>query len=500
MNGDWKIKKISKNEYKIKTTYEDSIEETQNISIKINSSQVVSVTNATLEVSEYSSSLNEMDIDSNSKFYKERKSSRIVFGIFTAFFIICSLIISNFALLWIFISYIQLLMYIVLSSVPIGSRSKGLLVGMRFYNFFPNVFKLFLPDGKDLDFEHAEDLGYDGDFFIVNIGEILLLFAIFLIFFLGAFIIKALVDRRKIVNRIVVKYHGIILDYFRFNIPLRFVLIFYIEFCVTTFLALRSLEFKGAVESANAIISILVCILLVFGTLLIFFRIIMKYNKSEIDEEIDSNIGVLCNEIKSSKGFWRRYYYLIFSIRRVIFSIILIALKGYGTAQMVLIVIMNLVMISYLFIAKPFKDNVMNYYNILNEISISVIFILLSIFIKDISDSSIKKLDLSIFCLIYIFYAVQVLFCILYVLNVRKQVAHLNKTKNQTADNLMKTGRIEVHHLKDNKNSLEISRPEVQEWIDIPSKDNAEPDMQERQNTPLKGAASSLDNKGNDSD
>ena len=50
--------------------------------------------------------------------------------------------------------------------------------------------------------------------------------------------------------------------------------------------------------------------------------------------------------------------------------------------------------------AKSYKDKAMNYYNIFNEIFTSVIFILFIIFTKDLSDSSIIKLDLSLFCLI----------------------------------------------------------------------------------------------------
>ena len=422
VDGNWKIKKISDNEYKIKISYKNSVKETQKISVTINSTNAVSVTNATLNVSEYSSSLNEMGIGKDIKFYNARKSSRIVFATFTVFFIVCSLLTSNFALLWIFISYIQLLMYIVLSSVPIGSRSKGLLVGMRFYNFFPNVFKMFLPDGKNLNFKYSEDFGYDGEFFLVNIGEILLLFIVFSFLFLITLVIEILVKKEKIVNTHIVKYNRIILDYFKFIIPIRFLLIFYAEFCVATFLALRNLEFKDSIESANGVISIFVCVFLVVGGLLIFFSIIFKYNKKiEKEEQIDQNIGVLCNEIDSSKGYLSNIYFLVFSLRRVVFAIILIASKGNGILQMVLIVFMNCVIILYLFTTKPFKDKYMNYYNITNEISTSVIFILLSIFVKDISDSSINQLDLTIFCLIYVFYAIQILLCIWYLRDVRRR-------------------------------------------------------------------------------
>ena len=54
---------------------------------------------------------------------------------------------------------------------------------------------------------------------------------------------------------------------------------------------------------------------------------------------------------------------------------------------------MNYGIILHLLILKPFKDKAMDYYNIFNELSVSTILIILSIFIKNLSDSSINKLD-----------------------------------------------------------------------------------------------------------
>ena len=206
----------------------------------------------------------------------------------------------------------------------------------------------------------------------------------------------------------------------------------------------------------------------------------MKFNKnSPNNEKIDNNIGDLCNDIDSSKGILCKLYYVIFSIRRVIFSIILIALKGYGIIQMALIVAMNFGIILYLLITKPFKDNAMNYYNIFNEILTSVIFIILSIFLIDISDISTNQLDLGAFYLIYVFYAIQALICIGYVVKTIRKSAHLNKSKSKTIAIVFQSDEAEVFKLNDNRSSMEISRLEVYE----------------ENNTPLKNASSNLEKK-----
>ena len=231
---------------------------------------------------------------------------------------------------------------------------------------------------------------------------------------------------------------------------------FYVELCVATFLSIRNLEFKGIYGIINCAISIFMCALLI-GVLVIFWIIITKANKKrDNQEEFDKKFGALYIELDSDKKYLSDFYYLIFTIRGAILILILFTLNGFGIFQMILIIILNFASVLYLLIGKPFKLDAMNFCSIMNEMSMSIIFIMMIIFVSDISRKLYDKLDLGLFYLIYGVFGFQSLICIGYLIKVFKEKVRLRKSKTQTLPATNPFEQSEIDRLNENRNSIEI--------------------------------------------
>ena len=167
----------------------------------------------------------------------------------------------------------------------------------------------------------------------------------------------------------------------------------------------RTLQFRSKSEWADFFVSILF-LLAVFSMPFWHFRFIMKYRKAKETAHFRKNKSVLTFFQESNMGFKlffddfkdtfkRQQFFLMFLTGRdLIFSLILTTMFDHPLPQMIIWLALNIGMMIYLFLYKPFK-NLFNlvqqvFYEILLFVALIVLLILISLDMRNSADMTTR--------------------------------------------------------------------------------------------------------------
>ena len=164
------IEKLNDSEYILILSFNDVVK--KGSKIEINLKNIYSVNRSGLNKTFFEFTL---EGDQYEFYLKEAENSS---KILTVSITIASISISMFnpssASLWSFISCIQILSFIALSTIDLPPKFYGFLRGLQSYIIFPNIFDYFISDreGK-YPYKQAYEFGYKNHLFLKNVGELI---------------------------------------------------------------------------------------------------------------------------------------------------------------------------------------------------------------------------------------------------------------------------------------------------------------------------------------
>ena len=154
-----------------------------------------------------------------------------------------SLFNPNLASLWSFLSCMQLLCFIYLFNIPMANSTRGLLLGLRNYMIFPNVFAYLGFNGIDHQFGRAKELGFKDNLVLMNVGSV---FSILLSGLVTYFVVK-LVERIVRIfskTRFKVAFKNFFKNY-KYSFYLRFWIQNYLEIGIACGISFFSSDLRG---------------------------------------------------------------------------------------------------------------------------------------------------------------------------------------------------------------------------------------------------------------
>ena len=150
--------------------------------------------------------------------------------VLTSVTVATAMINPNPACLWSFISTIQMLCFISMSSVELTPRFKGYLKGLRKFNMFPNIFTYFMPHyGGQKPFEKAYEFGYTDDLILFNSGSYLSAFLSMIFIWLIFYIMSKLTNIKPFSLGFVKKKIESTLSNYKYGAFVRFWITCYID-------------------------------------------------------------------------------------------------------------------------------------------------------------------------------------------------------------------------------------------------------------------------------
>lgn len=468
----WNLEKWSDIQYRITMTYtEDPGKGEIAVVLFINTAKVLSKTNGTPETYTYSIELNEINQEDKALMDQAKKLGQTVTTAVTSAITAASLMNPNPACLWSFINTIQMIVFIVLATVPIPPKSKGLIIGLKNYNMFPNSFSYFMTKGKPHNFNSAYDLGYASDSVIINIGSAITAFAFFIalwvvLIFLRFLIRKGCCSKKWYVDLIA----ELVADY-KYGFFIRYGITNYLEFEVAALIGIINWRSVTEYSIANTVLSSVILFLIPLTPILCFVMVMKRKKKVEsVQEEFDSIYGTLFYEFNNDKGVMTSNFYVFFFAKRAIYGVILLFLRGYGVIQMTLILIICFSFLIYLLYFRPFGEKLLNFSNIFTEIATLFIFSLIAWLLFDLSNISRNRLDDVIYYTVYVIMGLQMgVSLALMGKSIKEKIAEWRKKKMQSK--IISALSIENEEKVLNPNSNDVSRAE---WVEVLKKDNSQ--------------------------
>ena len=248
----------------------------------------------------------------------------------------------NPACLWSFISTIQMLCFIAMSSVGLSPRFAGYLRGLRKYNMFPDIFSYFVSHhGAERPFQRAYDFGYVDDFIIFNSGSYISIFLLMMFLWLVFYILGKFTHKKPLSIGFIKKKIESSLKSYKYDAFLRFWITCYIEIYAAAVIVFST----TSIFIWSSVLNYLFAILITVNTTQVFivltplwFLYFSTKNKNKIahDEEISVNWGTLFYEFNNDKGHINSLFYFFYFIRRLLYIMIQFALQDYPIVQLTL--------------------------------------------------------------------------------------------------------------------------------------------------------------------
>ena len=164
--------------------------------------------------------------------------------------------------LWSFISTIQMLCFIAMSSVVLPPRFKGYLIGLRKFNFFPNIFSYFVPRyGGQRPFEKAYEFGYVDDLILFNSGNYISAFLSMVSIWLVFFILSKFTHKKPFSISFIKKKIESSLEGYKYGAFVRFWITCYIDVFAATLLVFFTTTIFAWNSILNYIFGIIILVL-----------------------------------------------------------------------------------------------------------------------------------------------------------------------------------------------------------------------------------------------
>jgi hypothetical protein len=462
VSGDVSIEKYSNRFYKIKVDYQDSVKEGDTMVVTLLSNNFVSITNATPEAQTYKATLSKSPSQQNAALEAAKQLAQTVTTAVTSAVTATSMMNPNPACLWSFINTVQMIVFIILANVSIPSKSKGLIIGLKNYNFFPNTFEYFMPQGEPHNFQNAYDLGYKSDSVMINIGRAVTAFMAFIVLWVVLLMFGWMIKKGWCKKKFFVDNVKEFLADYKYGFFIRYGITNYIEFEIAALIGIINFDQLGTFSVINTVISSVILVILAGTPVLCFLMVARRrVKKKEDQEEFDTMYGTLFYEFNNDKGVMTSNFYVFFFLKRAAYGIILMLLRGYGVVQMTLILILSFSFMMYLIIFKPFGEKMLNFSNIFSEVATLLIFVLITWLLFDLSEESLGRLDNVIYYLVYTIMGIQMCASIGLILKTIKSKIAAKYSKSKSSPVIpISSDEPEANNLNAFSNSNEVSRLE----------------------------------------
>jgi len=229
-----------------------------------------------------------------------------------------------------------------------------------------NILKAFITESIGENFEIC---GYETFSFIWNFGEELITWIFLLMFYLFLKLLDSCLPAGRF--EIIRKWKK---DY-EFNTVIRVLIECFMNLVFCSFLNIWIAHPYNLANKISLVASILAA-MLVCGFLMTSLYLVETRRKQRRKAEFIETYGTIIEDLKigiRKAHFTNRYYYPFFMIRRLFYAVILITLIDYPYIQIGFITILIVSpMIFYLIYCMPFKQNITNYINIYNELTLFI--------------------------------------------------------------------------------------------------------------------------------
>ena len=452
----WNLQMWQPNEYKLSVNFTGTVENTTAIIIDFSSKEkIVSTTNGTPLLYLYTANFHEI-VSPNSAIIAAAESlGKTTSTAATAAVVGVSMMNPNPSCLWSFINTVQMLVFVVLANVTVTPKSRGFLIGLRNYNFFPNTFEYFVSPGKSINFPSATDLGYASDSVILNIGKPVTAFVFFMIFWGILYLLMIMIKKNYCTKK---WYVDLVKEFFydyKYGFFIRFGIANYIEFEIAALIGLINYKDGGAYSIINTILSSVILLLNLLAPILCLVMVIKRRNTTPEEKiEYESMYGTLFYEFNDDKGLMASNFYVYFFIKRGFYGVILMLLGNYGLLQMSLIVTICLAYFFYLLMFRPFSDSILNYSNLFCELSTLIIFGLIAWLQFEVSSNTQDNIDSAIYYLINVIMGAQMAASLGLLIKSLIEKLQASRLKKKSQITPVFSFEAEEKHLKDNTQDL----------------------------------------------
>lgn len=288
-------------------------------------------------------------IENSDIIVKSEETSGKITTTMTSCSIGAGMINPNPACLWSFISTVQMLCYIELSSIPLPPKFKGYLKGLKKYNIFPNYFEYFVPrSGGEIPFAAAYGFGFTDNLLLFNSGNYLSVALTMTGMLILTFVLSKFTNKKPFSIGFIKKKIEKTLANYKYSAFLRFWITCYLDIMAASLIAIMTTSKYNSGSIENLTVA---CFLLVISKQLIViltpvFSFWFNYKNQEqilnANQEISANWGTLFNEFNNDKGLSSSQYYFFYFTRRIIFISIQFFLQSVPIVQLTLNIVLSL--------------------------------------------------------------------------------------------------------------------------------------------------------------
>ncbi|OMJ75454.1 hypothetical protein SteCoe_25423 [Stentor coeruleus] len=313
--------------------------------------------------------------------------------------LIFAVICSNFQAFWAMLSYVQLMSFMYLISIPFPSRTKAVILGLRKYYMLPNFFSYFpMYDGYKHDYSRVSDLGMHTNSLVENIGGILSALFCFIVLFNVAKTLHWGISNYSKGNDKLVKALKMFTNSFKYNFYIRFTIQVYMELLVSGFLAIFSVSVSIVSQGYNLLVACAIvfhCALCIPST---WCLSCYEHKSQENSSNKKWRYSSLVYEFKENLGYFRPSIYSIFLLRKYFHVLLSFTLQSYPIVQLGLqesfsILVIFMQILFFILFVRPYKNPLLIITHALTEFLLCCIFPLLSLSYLDLQDSIKKTID-----------------------------------------------------------------------------------------------------------
>jgi hypothetical protein len=288
---------------------------------------------------------------------------------------------GNPAAAWGLMSSTQLLQFIPMMDIHFPLALKAYLKSSADFNPLPNLFSYFAAQEGPVP-ACAQRQGLDSSDFLENAGRFL---TTFVLCFLCLPVLCLLGLLSSWFIRLAFEY--------RWNFFSRFIIQGLVELQVAAFVQLFSTTL-APLSTVLSCFALVVCM----GAPPFFTFIIFK-NASRLTEDPEhaQRWATLFEEFKNDRGWKSSCFYVVFLVRRLLYVTMLFTIDSQPLLQVIVSAALSVGVAAYLVFYRPFKEPLLNFCRIYNELCNFLIFILCGFFLLNLSSTSQSYLKWLVF-------------------------------------------------------------------------------------------------------
>ena len=380
------LEKLSSQEYRVNLEFEEEVSSGEILFFEFyNLSSIQSTQGHLLGTEDLRVELNAFDPRTQSSAYEDGRSVSmwtIISGTVTVFFN------PSPSSLWAIINTVMILAFIPLTNNKLTPKLRSFYSGLNDINFVPNLFEMIFNESESPNpLDRAKEYGFESNLFLVISGEVFTVLVALLLLVPVIWVLSK-------INSCKVKFSSYLKNY-KYNFFLRFWIEAYLEVAIGAINQVYSVESNWS-SVFNYVLGVFFGVLCLITPLGLFY--FTYKNSTRIGDSDDSDFhltwGSLYYELRTSKSFWSMYFYSVFFLKRLLFTVSIFLLDRYPILQTSVNIGLMVGFLIYLTAIWPFNSSIVQATNTITEIGICIIFSVLPYYLQDNTEFSQNIEDL----------------------------------------------------------------------------------------------------------